>query len=271
MNSKMFTENERYLMLALDHRESFRKLINPQNPEKISKDEASKNKGKIIESLKDKFSGVLIDQEYGLGPYKELQINKPFLLPMEESGYELVDNERINKIIYKCSDIKNSGASGAKILLYFNPDYEKSAKIQADIAKQALEDAHQNNLPLFLEIVTYQVTNIENVLRSVEYFLDNNIIPDVFKIEFPGSDYLSKKISNMLSQIPWILLSRGADYTLFKEQLLIASDNGCWGFLAGRSLWQDYFSFTKELEKEKFLKETLPSRFEEIKQIVLNS
>jgi tagatose-1,6-bisphosphate aldolase len=148
----MFTENERYLMLALDHRESFRKLINPQNPEKISKDEASKNKGKIIESLKDKFSGVLIDQEYGLGPYKELQINKPFLLPMEESGYELVDNERINKIIYKCSDIKNSGASGAKILLYFNPDYEKSAKIQADIAKQALEDAHQNNLPLFLEI-----------------------------------------------------------------------------------------------------------------------
>jgi len=271
MNSKIFTENERYLMLALDHRESFRKLINPQNPEKVSKDEASRTKGKIIESLKDKFSGVLIDQEYGLESYKELQINKPFLLPMEESGYELVDNERINKIIYKCSDIKNSGASGAKILLYFNPSYAKSAKIQAETAKQALEDAHQNDLPLFLEIVTYQVTDIENVLRSVEYFLNNNIIPDVFKIEFPGNDYLSKKISNMLGQTPWILLSRGADYTLFKEQLLIASDNGCWGFLAGRSLWQDYFSFTKESEKEKFLKETLPSRFEEIKQIVLNS
>jgi len=271
MNSKIFTENERYLMLALDHRESFRKLINPQNPEKISKDEASRTKGKIIESLKDKFSGVLIDQEYGLRSYKELQINKPFLLPMEESGYKLVDNERINKIIYKCSDIKNSGASGAKILLYFNPSYEKSAKIQAKTAKQALEDARQNDLPLFLEIVTYQVTDIENVLRSVEYFLNNNIIPDVFKIEFPGNDYLSKKISNMLGQIPWILLSRGADYTLFKEQLLVASDNGCWGFLAGRSLWQDYFNFTEESEKEKFLKETLPSRFEEIKQIVLNS
>jgi len=271
MNSKIFTENERYLMLALDHRESFRKLINPQNPEKVSKDEASRTKGKIIESLKDKFSGVLIDQEYGLESYKELQINKPFLLPMEESGYELVDNERINKIIYKCSDIKNSGASGAKILLYFNPSYAKSAKIQAETAKQALEDAHQNDLPLFLEIVTYQVTDIENVLRSVEYFLNNNIIPDVFKIEFPGNDYLSKKISNMLGQTPWILLSRGADYTLFKEQLLVASDNGCWGFLAGRSLWQDYFNFTEESEKEKFLKETLPSRFEEIKQIVLNS
>ena len=271
MNSKIFTENERYLMLALDHRESFRKLINPQNPEKISKDKASRTKGKIIESLKDKFSGVLIDQEYGLGSYKELQINKPFLLPMEESGYELVDNERINKIIYKCSDIKNSGASGAKILLYFNPSYEKSAKIQAKTAKQALEDARQNDLPLFLEIVTYQVTDIENILRSVEYFLNNNIIPDVFKIEFPGNDYLSKKISNMLGQIPWILLSRGADYTLFKEQLLVASDNGCWGFLAGRSLWQDYFNFTEESEKEKFLKETLPSRFEEIKQIVLSS
>jgi len=54
----------------------------------------------------------------------------------------------------------------------------------------------------------------------------------------------------MLSQIPWILLSRGADYTLFKEQLLIASDNGCWGFLAGRSLWQDYFSFTKSQKRK---------------------
>jgi len=271
MNSKIFTENERYLMLALDHRESFRKLINPQNPEKVSKDEASRTKGKIIESLKDKFSGVLIDQEYGLESYKELQINKPFLLPMEESGYELVDNERINKIIYKCSDIKNSGASGAKILLYFNPSYEKSAKIQAKTAKQALEDARQNDLPLFLEIVTYQVTDIENILRSVEYFLNNNIIPDVFKIEFPGNDYLSKKISNMLGQTPWILLSRGADYTLFKEQLLVASDNGCWEFLAEKTLGQDYFNFAEESEKEKFLKETLPSRFEEIKQIVLNS
>jgi len=82
---------------------------------------------------------------------------------------------------------------------------------------------------------------------------------------------LSKKVSDVLGQIPWIILSRGADYTLFKEQVLIASENGCWGFLAGRSLWQDYFDFNEEADKEKFLKETLPSRFEEIRQIILNS
>ena len=80
----MFTENNTFLMLALDHRESFKKFINPENPDSVTNEVATESKKKIIDKLKDKFTGVLIDINYGLPAYKELGTNKPFLLPMEK-------------------------------------------------------------------------------------------------------------------------------------------------------------------------------------------
>lgn len=266
MDSKIFTENGRYLMLAFDHRESFKKFINPNSPQEVTYEEALKCKTDIISSVKDLFSGILIDPNYGLEAYRSLEIDKPYLLPIEESGYQKFNDERINVLTSSASELKEMGASGVKILIYFNPDLE-SSKQQLQTAKKALEDAHANNLPFFLEIVTYDIQEEDKVFRSVECFLNNDVLPDVFKIEFPGSDYICKKITNILGVTPWIMLTRGADYTLFREQLQIASENGCRGFLAGRSLWQEYFDITDPIEKEKFLTTTLPLRFEEIKKI----
>jgi tagatose 1,6-diphosphate aldolase len=268
MDINMFTENNTFLMLALDHRESFKKFINPENPDSVTNEVATESKKKIIDKLKDKFTGVLIDINYGLPAYKELGTNKPFLLPMEKSGYTLVDNERQNTLVLKAEELKNMGASGTKVLIYFNPDL-KSAKSQVEIARTAVEDSKASGMPMFLEIVTYDMFDEEKVYRSVEYFMNHGVIPDVFKIEFPGSEYMCQKISKLLGSIPWILLTRGADYALFREQLTMSVNNGCRGFLAGRSIWQEYFEAKDEMEKEKFLNETLTSRFDEISKITL--
>jgi tagatose-1,6-bisphosphate aldolase len=53
-------------------------------------------------------------------------------------------------------------------------------------------------------------------------------------------------------------------YNDFLKQVFVASQNGCGGFLAGRSLWQDYFDKTDEDKKEEFLSIELPKRFAEM-------
>ena len=80
---------------------------------------------------------------------------------------------------------------------------------------------------------------------------------------------MCQRISKLLGSIPWFLLTRGDDYTLFREQLIMSVDNVCRGFLAGRSIWQEYFEAEDGMEKEKFLNETLTSRFDEISKITL--
>ncbi|MDO8429319.1 MAG: DUF2090 domain-containing protein [Candidatus Daviesbacteria bacterium] len=266
-----FKKDDKFLMLALDHRGSFKKLINSEDPESVSYEAVSSLKGEIIKSVEDQFSAVLLDQEYGLAAFDK---SKPFLLPLEKSGYTDQAGERLTEIGYKVSDLKNDGASGAKILLYFNP-HLKTAKTQLETARQVLDECKQNNFPLFLEIVTY-VSGSEDikplraglVLDSVRIFIESGIIPDVWKLEYPGNFEACREISKLVGDTPWILLTRGDSFETFSEELKEAIRAGAKGFLAGRALWQEVGGLEGEA-KDKFLKEVLPTRFSEISKIVL--
>lgn len=234
MDLRKFTNDTKYLMLALDQRGSFEKLLGTTDRQIL----AAKKK-QIIEALSDIFTGVLLDPDYGLSGYKQSGCTKPFLLCGEESGYENVEGERLTKIKYRADELKNMGASGAKLLVYFNP-FLKSAAKQYEISKQFLEDCHQIGLPVFFEIVTYgQAMGKNLVIESVKYFLDRKFRPDVFKLEYPGDEASCKQISELLGETNWILLTAGAYFYEFLDRLEIACRNGCSGFLAGRSIWQD--------------------------------
>ncbi len=169
-------------MLALDHRASFKKYINPVNPDAVSDADLIKTKAMIIESVEDQFSGVLIDIDWGLPAYAKASarqarsMDKSYLLPLEKSGYTDKKGDRITELGYTAKKIKSLGASGAKLLLYFNPQSKTCAK-QIKTTKKALADAHKNNLPFFLEIVTYGNEELgksraEWVLRSLEMLLE---------------------------------------------------------------------------------------------------
>ena len=258
-------------MLALDHRGSFRKYINPANPDKVTDADLIKTKAMIIEATQDQFSGVLIDAEWGLPAYKSK--NKPYLLPLEKSGYTDKEGDRVTELEYSAAQIKNMGASGAKLLLYFNPE-SAACDQQIKIAKQALEDSHENDLPLFLEIVTYGNEELgksrsEWVLRSVQMLIDENIIPDVWKLEYPGEKTSCVKVNELVGKTPWILLTRGESFEVFAKQLQDAVAAGAVGFLAGRALWQEIGYYQTDDEKKNFLNTVVADRFRTISEIVL--
>lgn len=268
-----FTDNSKILMLALDHRESFRKLINPDSPESVSDDQIIELKKEIINSIVDQISGLLIDETYGLASYQEHK--KPFLLPVEKSGFKDVAGERLNELEYQVSQLREMGATGIKMLLYFNPD-AATAHDQIQLAQEVAKQCQQSDMPFFLEPVTYRIGDGDHtqdsdlVLRSLKMLLDNEIRPDVFKVEYPGSFEACQKVGELLEGRTWILLTNPDSFDDFVKHLKEAVSAGCRGFLAGRALWQEATKLAGE-EKLKFLNETLSQRFKIIADIVMNS
>ncbi len=274
MDLNQFTKNGKYLMLAFDHRGSFKKLINHEDPDSVSDQAAIDLKREIINCVKDQMSGVLIDKDYGLPGYPGKE--KPFLLPVEKTGYTDQAGERVTELEYTAEQLKDQGASGAKLLLYFNPHYNTFQK-QIDIALEVQKQCKELDFPYFLEIRVYtledpemKVPRAELVLLSLRELINAGVKPDVWKLEYPGNKDGCEWITNMVKDTPWIILTKGASFDDFKLQLKEAVDSGCRGFLAGRALWQEVCSMQGE-EKEKFLAETLPNRFKEISEIAMSS
>ena len=221
-------------MLALDQRGSFEKLLATTDKQIL----ATKKK-QIIEALSDMFTGVLLDPDYGLSGYKASNSTKPYIVCSEKTGYENVSGQRLTEIQYTVAELKNMGASGVKLLVYFSPFVESASK-QLETARVVWQDCKKNNLSLFLEIVTYGESVGKNlVIESAEYFIRKGFCPDVWKLEYPGSQEACQHISRIVENTPWIMLTAGAEFDDFCQKLEVACQNGCSGFLAGRSIWQD--------------------------------
>lgn len=262
MNPKIFTQNNYFFMLALDHRGSFIKLAKSENEQKLID-----YKFDIINSLVYQFSGVLIDANYGFKAYTlfNKDILKPFLLPIEKSGFVDSKEGRLNELETNASEIKEKGASGVKLLIYFNKK-DKNAKKQIELARVVSEQCKQDGAPLFLEIVHYG--EAKDVLDTLTIFRQEGISPAVYKLEYPGSEKSCKAITEFLEDTPWILLSRGVTFNEFYDQVYTAAKSGCSGFLAGRSLWQDLFELEGDKRKD-FLSQELPNRFKKLKELFL--
>lgn len=272
-NLEQFQRDGKFLMLALDHRGSFKKLISPTDPDHVEKGAAIALKHDIMQSVHDLMSGVLIDPDYGLPAKQGIEV--PFLLPLEESGYSDEGGERLTRLVYSAAQLKDWGAGGAKVLIYFNPDL-KSASQQLEAAQQALADAQSVGLPLFLEIRVYDLKSGDKVelvgdllLRSLTMFLRAGIHPAVYKLEYPDNAQNCQKLTAMLKGIPWILLTKGASFDTFKFQLQEAMTNGAQGFLAGRAVWQEVGKLAGR-ERQDWLHKTVRPRFEQINQIALS-
>ena len=103
-----------------------------------------------------------------------------------------------------------------------------------------------------------------------------NLGVDLLKLEFPCDvDYESdesvwfsacKQISEH-SPVPWVLLSAGVNFDVFKKQLDVACRAGASGFVAGRAIWKEAASLDRK-ERKSFLMNTAAKRTEELVAIV---
>ena len=281
-----------FTVLAMDHRGSFKQMVNPKNPDAVSYQETVDRKMEMCAELSPYASAVLLDPIFGAAQCIQgsaLPGGKGLLVSIEESGYEGGKDARVTRLLtnWNVEKIKRMGASAVKILVYFRPELKSLAQSQMKIVADVAADCQKFDIPLFVEPVSYAIgSEISNpaefAKHKEEVVLETarllTALPiDVLKAEFPADMKYNKdrtklnqlcKELDKVSQVPWVLLSAGVDIDTFCTQVEIACENGASGFLGGRAIWQEVMPMTDAAERIKYYRSVVAGRFQRLNDIV---
>jgi tagatose 1,6-diphosphate aldolase len=277
---------------AMDHRGSFRNMINPADPQLVGYDEMVKRKLELCSTFAPIATAVLIDPLFGAAQCISQGIlpgSTGLLVSIEATGYSGDKEHRVTELLegWGVEKIKRMGASAVKILVYYRPDLKELASKQLGIVNKVAEDCIKHDIPFLVEPVSYpvggEVNNPEEFARHkpeivIETAREMTALPiDVLKAEFPADLRYNKDRAELLelcrrldnaSRVPWVILSAGVDFDAFYQQVEIACQAGASGFLGGRALWQEAIDITDDQTRVKFLSTTGVDRMKQLSEVV---
>ena len=285
------TANERNLftILAVDHRDSMRVMINPDDINAVPAEVLTQTKIDICKILAPHSSAVMLDPVYGGGQAITAgAMPRGWICSMEEQGYLGDPHMPKTPMLegWSVEKAKLQGATGIKILMKYHPDSGDVAQYQQELVAKTLEEGERWQIPLFLEPIVYPLDpNVnqnsvefaaqkpELVMRTAKTFSD--LGADVLKMEFPINVNINdneddwERACVMLNgeiNVPWVLLSAGVTHEIFKKQLQIACQSGASGFLAGRAIWREAVLLSGH-ERRNFLQKEALQRLRELTAI----
>lgn len=271
-------------VLALDHRGNLRQMLNPSAPETVSADQLTGFKQQVVGALAPAATAVLLDAEFG-APQCVASGRLPgrtgLLVSVEATGYTGDPTARRSRLMpgWSVAKAKRMGASAVKLLVYYHPDADTSTESE-DLVRKTAQDCREQDIPLFLEPLSYSPDPTKKKLAPVER--RQVVIEtarrltalgcDVLKAEFP-IDYQEDTDERTwaaacseltaASQVPWVLLSASVEFDTFVKMVSIACQQGCTGVAVGRAVWQEATSM-KGAEREQFLQQVARPRMEQI-------
>ena len=285
------TDEGIFTILAADHRDSMKVMMNPEDLEAVPASAVTELKLDICREIVPLASGTLLDPVYG-GPQAIMSGALPrglgWISSVEDQGY-LGDPYKPQTPMlngWGIAKAKRLGATGIKILMQYHPDSGAVAAKQEELVRGVLAEGARHEIPLFLEPIVYPLDpqmpaksaefaaqRRDLVVRTAKTFSD--IGADVLKMEFPldashHSDEGEWRDAcaelNDAVAVPWALLSAGVSHEVFSRQLQVACESGCSGFLAGRAVWREAVYLQRE-ERLAFLRKTGRARFQELVDI----
>ena len=280
-----------FTICAMDHRGSLRSMIDEENPEGVTSEEMTRRKLELCSTLAEHASAVLLDPIFGAAQcigHSLLPKTTGLLVSIEESGYGGKKEQRITRSLegWSVEKIKRMGASATKLLVYYRPDLDELAKRLLSLIDTVAIECIKYDIPFLVEPVSYPVGDEGSnpahfasvkeklVLRTAQ---DISALPiDVLKTEFPADLRYQKDEAKLidlchqldtLSRVPWVVLSAGVDFELFRRQVEIACQGGASGFLGGRAIWQEAMYIYDERERVNFLATVGVDRLKRLNEI----
>jgi len=247
----------RLAVLALDHRNNLRRMLDPDDPDAVTYGQLVAAKRAVIRALMGTASGVLLDPELGAA-HAVIDGSLPggagLIVAVEASGYTGPSTARDSSLLtgWSVSQSKRMGADAVKLLLYYHPDAATAAH-QERLLIEVAEECADVDMPLFLETLTYSAdasfpkltgeARREVVVRTARRL--TALGGDILKCEFPYDPSVSERDRwleachevDEASSIPWVILSAGVDDATFEAQTEVACRAGASGVLVGRSVW----------------------------------
>jgi tagatose 1,6-diphosphate aldolase len=278
-------------ILALDHRQSFVKMLRPNSPNTVSYSDVVEAKSTIVRNLAPHASAVLLDPIFSaaqLTANGALPGKTGLLVAIEETGYIGIDTARLSNLLpsWSVEKSKRMGAQAVKLLIYYHPDAGKITQEQESLIRKVIEDCRQFDMVLFLESLCYSLDS-NTPKNSTSFAISrprlitetarrlSRLGPDVLKLEFPVDANFDQSEANWIkaceaiseeSSCPWTVLSGGVSYDTFLKQVVIACRGGASGTIAGRAVWQEGITLPIE-QQETWLRETGVQRLEKLAEI----
>lgn len=241
------------------------KNLHPENPESTTEQEMFEWKKMMVELYYQRVSSLIMDPVYGSKLVDKSKCS--WMLSMEKAGFRGSRAERVTEVIegWSVKAAKEMGADSVKLLLYYDPENQELARRQKELANSIAQDCEREKIIFLLEPLTYNKTRDPYVVEKMVDEL-KDVAVDIWKLEYPGDRERCERISHKVN-IPWVLLSAGADYMTYKEQLRTACEAGASGMAVGRAAWQEFGQYEGG-ERNKFLREVGVERIEELSNIV---
>ncbi len=280
-----------FKILAIDHRDSMRVLIDPDNPAGVPAAQLTEIKLTVIRHIAPQATAVMLEPEYSAAQAivaGDLPGHVGFLSALEDQGYLGDPYARQTTLLsgWSVAKAKRLGAGGIKLLIFYRPDAGEAAEKQEELVNAVIADCAREEIPLFLESLAYPLDSAVPV-NSAEFAAQRRRIvvetarrltalgPDILKLQFPVDAQRNPDQGlwrdacaelDEAADLPWALLSGGDPYDSFKAQLQIACKAGCSGFMAGRALWREMIS-AEDAARQEILENAVMPRFEELSQI----
>ncbi len=232
----------RLSILAIDHRDSLRRFLAPDDPDSIAAADITALKIELVGGVADLATGVMLEPEYSIPQVIDAGVlpdGVGFLAALESQGYLADPGASPTAILagWSIAQAAASGATAAKLLLPYHPDRPLAAAQEA-VAAGVLAGCRAIGLPLALEPLFYDLDSPDDrprvVVATAERFAAMK--PDLLKLPYPGSADACARITELAS-MPGAMLSGGGSVEDFRDQLTVAVAAGCSGFMVGRALW----------------------------------
>ncbi|MFT6290634.1 MAG: tagatose-1,6-bisphosphate aldolase [Ilumatobacter sp.] len=262
----------KFSILAIDHRDSLRQFLQPEDPGSLSHDEITALKIEIVAGVADLATGVMLEPEYSIPQVLDagaLPDGVGFLAALESQGYLDDPEAGVTTVLdgWSVEQAKESGASCAKLLLPYRPDGLLAAEQEA-VAQSLADACHAIDFPIALEPLFFGLTDDDNrgelVVETARRFAAMR--PDLLKLPYPGHGAACAQVTQICADngdLPWAMLSGGGSFDDFADQFATASLAGCAGFMVGRALWGEAVKGPAS-ERGVMLREQVRPRFERL-------
>ena len=272
--SSIRTASGMFEIAPFDHRGSLATALGIDLKTAAGKKTLTQLKTMFMQAFSPYCSGVLVDPEYGYSSIEYKADKCGLILTLESSGYS--DEKTDVPVLMQnwgVEAIKNNYAV-AKLLVYYNPQ-EPNAQDKRKLVMELGDSCRRQGVAFLVEPVVFslnpkaELTQAEFQEAQLQTCQELQPHCDILKLQYPG-DALACATMTAEMDVPWILLSRGLHYDEFKEALNVSLENGCKGFAAGRSIWQEISEHKNEdgtlnmVAVQQFLETTATDRLKEL-------
>jgi tagatose 1,6-diphosphate aldolase len=278
-------------MVATDQNSSMISMMKKATGKDPSYGEVADAKVMLSRSLSPYCSGLLVDGYYGYASTvaaHAVPASTGLLIRVEKSGAtKNAAGAPCGEVEpgWSVAKIKRAGADAVKLLAQFEPGEFDSAERNFQFTLDIYNECIKHDILFLLEPIHFAYNGEKDdspskLARKAQTVIDSakylSRYCDVYKSEFPGTmgvesdsvlmDNL-KKLNDACVK-PWVLLSAGVDYPVYKKQVEMAMKAGASGILGGRAFWKEFFTYADPKERQKFADTECATRVKESDAIV---